>query len=75
MMGSKVKCYSYVYRQTHTNAPCVRCSDLQLELETMKNKLEKIERERNEYKMQMDKLENRVCLGELFYFCVGNLIC
>ncbi|XP_052268489.1 unconventional myosin-XVIIIa-like isoform X2 [Dreissena polymorpha] len=32
----------------------------ELELETMKTKLEKIERERSDYKLQMDRLENRV---------------
>jgi len=58
MMGSKVKCYSYIYRQTHT--ACTVCSNLQLELEAMKTKLERIERERNDYKIQSDKMENRV---------------
>ena len=55
-MGSRVKCYSYVFRQSS----CVICPSLQLELEQMKTKSEKLEKERNEYKQQMDKLENRV---------------
>ncbi|XP_052800270.1 unconventional myosin-XVIIIa-like isoform X12 [Mya arenaria] len=34
--------------------------DKELELETMKTKLERVERERSEYKLQMEKMENRV---------------
>lgn len=70
-MANRMKCYSYIYRQTQspcvncstnkkTDIECSKCSNLQQELELMKTKLEKIEKERNDYKMQMDKLENRV---------------
>ena len=55
-MASRVKCYSYVFRQSQ----CVICPSLQLELEQMKTKTEKLEKERNDYKQHMDKLENRV---------------
>lgn len=68
-MGSRVKCYSYIYRQTHT--PCTLCSNLQLELDSMKTKYEKAEKERNDYKMQVDKLENRV---SSFCFMPQNLM-
>ena len=36
------------------------CVVFQVDLDLMKTKLEKIERERSEYKVQCDKLENRV---------------
>ena len=67
MSASKVKCYSYIYRQS-TN-PCTTCTSLQLELDQMKTKLEKLEKERNDLKQQADKLENRVS-GDMMYLVI-----
>ena len=64
MSASKVKCYSYMYRQS--NNPCTSCPPKQLELEQMKTKVERLERERNDLKQQSDKMENRVSVSEPF---------
>ena len=50
----------------------------QYELEQLKSKLEKIEKERNEYKTQSEKLENRVSVEhdvryEILYSSTPNI--